>query len=73
MIEFCQENALVIKKKKKILFFNNTTDNFTHGHHQMVNTEIKMITFFVAEDGEAIHNQQKQDWELTMSQITNLR
>ena len=69
MIGFCQENALVIKKK--ILFFNNTTDNFTHGHHQMVNTEIK-ITFFVAEDEEAIYNEQKQDWELTVAQITNL-
>ena len=38
----------------------------------MVNTEIKMITFFVAEDGEAVYNQQKQDWELTVAQITNL-
>ena len=38
----------------------------------MVNTEIKMIIFFVAEDGEAVYNQQKQDWELTVAQITNL-
>ena len=38
----------------------------------MVNTEIKMITFFVVEDGEAVYNQQKQDWELTVAQITNL-
>ena len=42
------------------------------GHHQMVNTEIKMIAFFVAEDGEAVYNQLKQDWELTVAQITNL-
>ena len=25
----------------------------------MVNTKIKLITFFVAEDGEALYNQQK--------------
>ena len=34
-------------------------DDFTHGHHQMVNTKIKSITFFVAEDGEAVYSQQK--------------
>ena len=51
LTEFCQENALVIANT---LFFNNTIDNFTHGHHQMVNTEIKLITFFVAEKGEAL-------------------
>ena len=28
----------------------------------MVNTEIRMITFFVAKDGEAVYSQQKQDW-----------
>ena len=41
----------------------------THGHHQMVNTEIKLIIFFVAEDGDALYCQQKQDWELTVAQI----
>ena len=30
----------------------------------MVNTEIRLITFFVAKDGEALHSQQKQDQEL---------
>ena len=28
--------------------------NYTHGHHQMANTKIKLITFFVAEDGETV-------------------
>ena len=37
--------------------------------HQMVNIEIKLITFFVAKDGEAVHSQQKQDLELTVAQI----
>ena len=31
----------------------------------MVNTEIRLIIFFAAEDGEALYSQQKQDWELT--------
>ena len=35
----------------------------------MVNTEIKLITFFVAKDGEAVYSQQKQDLELTVVQI----
>ena len=37
----------------------------------MVNTEIRLITFFAAEDGEAIYSQQKQDQELTVAQIMN--
>ena len=41
------------------------------GHHQMVNTEIRLITFFAAKDGEASYSQQKQDWELTVAQIRN--
>ena len=48
LTEFCQENALVIAN----IIFNNARDNFTHGHHQMVNPEIELITFFVAIDGE---------------------
>ena len=31
----------------------------THGHHQMVNTEIRLIIFFAAKDGEALYSQQK--------------
>ena len=31
--------------------------------------KIRLIIFFVAEDGEALHSQQKQDLELTMTQI----
>jgi len=37
----------------------------------MVNIEIRLIIFFAAKDGEALHSQQKQDWELTMAQIMN--
>jgi len=31
--------------------------------------EIRLIAFFVAEDGEALYSQQKQDLELTVAQI----
>ena len=37
----------------------------------MVNTEIRLIIFFAAKDGEALYGQQKQDWELTVAQIMN--
>jgi len=37
----------------------------------MVNTKIKLIIFFAAEDGEAVYSQQKQDQELTLAQIMN--
>ena len=37
----------------------------------MVNTEIRLIIFFAARDGEALYSQQKQDQELTVAQIMN--
>ena len=37
----------------------------------MVNKEIRLIIFFVAEDGEALYSQQKQDRELTVAQLMN--
>ena len=33
----------------------------------MVNTEIRLIIFCAAKDGEALYSQQKQDWELTVA------
>ena len=35
----------------------------------MVNTEIRLIIFFAAKDGETLHSQQKQDQELTVAQV----
>ena len=67
LTEFCQENALVIANTLS----NNTREDSTHGHHQMVHTESRLIKIFAAKDGEALHSQQKQDWELTVAQITN--
>ena len=35
----------------------------------MGNTEIRLIIFFAAKDGEALYNRQEQDWELTVAQL----
>ena len=60
LIKFCQEKALVIATPTS----NNTREDSIHGHHQMVNTEIRLII-------EALYSQQKQDQELTVAQIMN--
>ena len=51
--------------------FQQHKRQITHGHHEMVNTEIRLIIFFAAKDGEALYSQQKQDRELTVAQIMN--
>ena len=50
---------------------NNTREDSIHGHHQMVNSEIRLIIFFAAKDGEALYSLQKQDQELTVAQTMN--
>ena len=35
----------------------------------MANTEIRLIIFFAAKDGEAVYSQQKQGQELTVAQM----
>ena len=47
--------------------YGNIREDSTHGHHQMVNTKIRLIILFAAKDGEALYSQQKQDWELTVA------
>ena len=64
LIEFCQENALVIantlfQQHKRRLYTWTSPD----GQHQ------NLIIFFAAKDGEALYSQQKQDQELTVAQI----
>jgi len=51
--------------------FPKRQEKTTHGHHQMVNTEIRLLLFFAAKAGEVLYCQQKQDWELTVAQIMN--
>jgi len=43
--------------------------NSTYGHHQITNTDIRLIIFFAAEGGEALYSQQKQDLGLTVAQF----
>ena len=50
LIEFCQENALVIAVIEKTLFQQHKKDS-AHGHHQMVNTKVRLIIFFAAKNG----------------------
>ena len=57
-------------RKIKYLGINLTREDSTYGHHQMVNTKIRLIMFFAAKDGEALYSQQK-DRELTVAQIMN--
>ena len=56
---------------KQTLSSNNTREDSTHGHHQMANTEIRLIISFADKDGEDLHSQQKQDREQTVTQIMN--
>ena len=67
LIKFCQENALVISNT---LFQQHKKDS-THGHHQMVNTEIRLTILFAAENGKTLYSQKKRDQELTVAQIMN--
>ena len=66
LIEFCQENTLVIAntlfpQHKRRLYTWMSPD----GQHR------NQIISFAANDGEALYCQQKQDQELTMAQIMN--
>ena len=67
LIEFCQENALVIANT----LFQQHKRRPTLGHHQIANTKIRMIIFFAAKDGEVLYRQQKQDQELAVAQNMN--
>ena len=51
LIEFCQENALVIA--------NTLLKMTTHGCHQMATPAIRLIIFFAAKDGEALYSKNK--------------
>ena len=53
LIEFFQENAWVIANTHS-KNFNHTREDSTHGHHQMVNTEIRLIIFSAPKGGKAI-------------------
>ena len=68
LIKFCQENALLIANT---LFRQQKRRFYTWTSHQTINIEIRLIIFFTAKSAEALYSQQKQDWGLTVAQITN--
>ena len=64
-------NSLAFSMIQQMTSSNTTREDCIHGHHQMVNMEIRLIIFFAAKDGEALYSQQKQDQELTVAQTMN--
>ena len=64
LTEFCQENTLGHSKHPL-----PTTQEKNLHMDMMVNIEIRLITLFAVEDGEALYNLQKQDQELTVTQV----
>ena len=63
--------ALVEGREEANTLFQQQREDSTHGYHQMVSTEIRLIIFFVAKGGEALYSQQKQHQELIVAQIMN--
>ena len=62
-----QENSVKSHNKHP---FSTTQEMTLHMDiTKLVNTEIKLIIFFITEDGEAVYSQQKQHLELTVAQI----
>ena len=47
-----------IKVANNFMISNNTREDSTHGHQQMINTEIRLIIFFATEDEDALYSQQ---------------
>ena len=62
LIEFCQENALVIA--------NTLLQQHKRRLHMDIR-EIRLIILFAVKDGEALYSQQEQDQELTVAKIMN--
>ena len=54
LTKFCQEIGLVIANN---LFQQHKRWFFTHRHHQIVNTKIRLVIFFEVSDGEALYSQ----------------
>ena len=71
MVPTEDRNGMDLTEAKDIKRRQEYTEDCTHEHHQMVNTEIRLIIFFAAKDGEALYSQQKQAQELTVAQIMN--
>ena len=67
LTEVCQQNIVIIantlfQQHKRRLYTWTSPDG---------QTEIRLIIFFAAKDGETLYSLQKQDQELTVVQIMN--
>ena len=49
------------------IVFQQYEIDFAHRHHQMVNTEIRLSTFLVAEEGATAYSQEKKKKKKTWS------
>ena len=69
--KWLSEEALQIAVKRREVKSKGEKERYIHsfsdgrefilGHHQMVDSEIRLIIFFAAKDGEALYSQQKQE------------
>jgi len=60
LTSFAKARKAPEKKKKVVKQKYNTREDSTHGHHQMGDTEIRLIIFFTDKDGEALYSQQNK-------------
>ena len=67
IIEFCQVNTVFITTH----LLPKTQEKTLHMDITRCQYQIRLILFFAAKDGYTLYSQQKQDWELTLGQITN--
>ena len=66
-MDYCDSEWFVLEMNRDYLVIFEIASKC----YKMVNTEIRLIIFYAAKDGEALYSQQKQDRELTMAQIMN--
>ena len=53
LTEFCKGTHWSLQTPSS----NNPRDDSTHGHNQMVNTEIRLISLFATKEGDALYSQ----------------
>ena len=61
---WCLHSPVIIVTRCQLLFGH-------YGEVFCICTEIRLIIFFAAKDGDALYSQQKQDRGLTVAQIMN--
>ena len=70
MCAFICPNFPLFIRTMVITLFQQDRRQLTHSYHEMINTKMRLITFFAGKD-EVLYSQPNQDWELTVAQIIN--